>query len=95
MKRNKALVEIFIPLGSCICNYSALMEKVGHVTSKFKGQVEVKIRSTKSLEAFKYGIRDTWVTVDGNTKLLSDFNEKELEEAIKKVINALWTINVI
>jgi hypothetical protein len=59
------------------------MEKVGHVTRKFKGQVEVKIKSTKSIEALKYGIRDICVIVDGKTKLLSDFNEKELEEAIK------------
>jgi len=58
------------------------MEKVGHVSSKFKNSVEVQIKSTKSPEASKYGIQDTCVVVNGKLKLSTDFDEKELEDAI-------------
>jgi len=85
MKRNKVKVEVFVPLGSCVCDFAPLMEKVGHVTSKFKDLVEVQMKSTKSLEASKYGVQDMCVVVDGKTKLSLDFDEKELEDAILKV----------
>lgn len=84
MKRNKVKVEVFVPLGSCVCNFAPLMEKVGRVTSKFKDLVEVQTKSTKSSEASKYGIEDMCVVVGGKTKLSSDFHEKELEDAISK-----------
>jgi len=84
MKRNKVKVEVFVPLGSCVCNFAPLMEKVGFVTSKFKDLVEVQMKSTKSSEASKYGIQDVCVVVDGKIKLPSDFHEKELEDAISK-----------
>ena len=83
-KGNKVKVEVFVPLGSCVCNFAPLMEKVGRVTSKFKDLVEVQTKSTKSLEASKYGVRDMCVVIDGKIKLPSDFDEKELEEAILK-----------
>lgn len=84
MKRNKVKVEVFVPLGSCVCNFAPLMEKVGLVTSKFKDLVEVQTKSTKSSEASKYGIQDMCVVVGGKIKLPSDFHEKELEDAISK-----------
>lgn len=84
MKRNKVKVEVFVPLGSCVCNFAPLMEKVGRVTSKFKDLVEVQTKSTKSSEASKYGIQDMCVVVGGKIKLPSDFHETELEDAISK-----------
>lgn len=86
MKTNKVKVEVFVPLGSCVCNFAPLMEKVGQATSKYKDLVEVQTRSTKSPEASKYGIEDMCVVVDGKIKMPSDFNEKELEDAILKGI---------
>lgn len=84
MRRNKVKVEVFVPLGSCVCNFAPLMEKVGRVTSKFKDLVEVQTKSTKSSEASKYGVQDMCVVVGGKIKLPSDFHEKELEDAISK-----------
>ncbi|MDH5459586.1 MAG: hypothetical protein OEY95_05280 [Candidatus Bathyarchaeota archaeon] len=82
MKRNKVKVEVFVPLGSCVCNFAPLMEKVGRISSKLKNSVEVQIKSTKSPEASKYGIQDTCVVVNGKLKLSTDFDEKDLEGAI-------------
>jgi len=84
MKRNKVKVEVFVPLGSCVCDFAPLMEKVGRATSKFKDLVEVQTRSTTSPEATKYGISNMCVIVDEKIKLPSDFDEKELEDAIAK-----------
>lgn len=86
MKRNKVKVEVFVPLGSCVCNFAPLMEKVGRVTSEFKDLVEVQMRSTKSSEAAKYGVQDMCVVIDGKINLSLDFEEKELEDAILKVV---------
>ena len=85
MKNNKIKVEVFVPLGSCACNFAPLMEKVVHVTSKFKDSVEVQTKSIKSSEASKYGVQDTCVVVNGKIKIPSDFDEKELEDAILRV----------
>ena len=71
-----------MPLGSCVCDFAPLMEKVGRVTSKFKDLVEVQTKSTKSPEASKYGVQDMCVIVDGTVKLSANFDEKELEDAI-------------
>ena len=81
-KRSKVKIEVFVPLGSCICNFAPLMEKVGQVTSKYKDSIDIQIKSTKSSEAFEYGIQDTCVVVNGKTKFPLDFDEKELEDAI-------------
>ncbi|UCD96505.1 MAG: hypothetical protein JSV35_00165 [Candidatus Bathyarchaeota archaeon] len=82
MKVNKLKVEVFVPLSSCVCNFAPLMEKVGHVTSKYKDLVEVQTKSTKSSEALRYGIKDMCVVINGEIVLRSDFDEKELEDAI-------------
>jgi hypothetical protein len=58
------------------------MEKVGHVTSRFKDLVEVQMKSTKSTEASKYGIEDMGVVIEGKIRLPANFDEKELEDAI-------------
>jgi len=86
MKENQVKVEVFVPLGSCVCNFAPLMEKVGQVTSKFKDLTEVQTKSTNSSEASKYGVQNMCVVVDGKIKLPSDFDEKELENAILKRI---------
>jgi len=86
MKRNRVKVEVFVPLGSCVCNFAPLMEKVGHVTSRVKDLVEVQTKSTKSSEASKYGVQDMCVVVGGKMKLPSDFDEKELADAISESI---------
>ena len=86
MKRDKVKVEVFVPLGSCVCNFAPLMEKVGHVTPRFKDLVEIQTKSTTSSEASEYGVQDMCVVIDGKIKLPSDFNEKELEDAISKRI---------
>ena len=85
MKNNKIKVEVFVPLGSCVCNFAPLMEKVVHVTSKFKDSVEVQTKSIKSSEASKYGVQDTCVVINGKVKIPSDFDEKDLEDAILRV----------
>ena len=79
-------VEVFVPLGSCVCNFAPLMEKVGQVTSKFKDLVEVQTKSTKSSEASKYGVQDMCVIVNETVKLSADFSEKELEEVYERAI---------
>ncbi|TET19605.1 hypothetical protein E3J74_05825 [Candidatus Bathyarchaeota archaeon] len=84
MKKNKVKVEVFVSLGSCVCNFAPLMEKVGYVTSKFKDLVEVQMKSTKSSEASKYGVQDMCIVVNGKIKLPSDFDEEELEDTILK-----------
>ncbi len=80
----KLIVEVFVPLGSCICNFAPLMEKVAQVTSKFKDSVEVQIKSAKSPEASKYEVQNMCVVVDGTVKLSACFDERELEAAILK-----------
>jgi hypothetical protein len=84
MKRNKVKVEVFVPLGLCVCDFAPFMEKVGRVTSKLKDLVEVQIKSTKSVEASKYGVQDICVIIDGKIKLSSNFDEKKLEDTILK-----------
>ena len=84
MKGSKVRIEVFVPLGSCICNFAPLMEKVGQATAKYEDLIDVQVKSTKSLEASKYGVKDTCIVVNGKIKLSSDFNEKELEDAILK-----------
>ena len=84
MKKDKVKVEVFVPLGSCVCDFAPLMEKVGRVASKFKDLVEVQTKSTKSSEALKYEVQDMCVVVDEKIKLPLNFDEKELEDAILK-----------
>jgi hypothetical protein len=82
VKRDKVKVEVFVPLGSCVCDFAPLIEKVGRVTSKFKDFVEVQTRSIKSSEALRYGIQDTCVVVNGKIKLHAEFDESELVDSI-------------
>ncbi len=86
MKRNKVKVEVFVPLGSCVCNFAPLMETVGQVTSKFEDLVEVQTKSTKSSEASKYGVQGMCVVVDEKIQLPLGFDEKELEDALLRRI---------
>jgi len=81
-KKGKVKIEIFVPFGSCACDFAPFMEKIGNVTSRFKDFVEVQMKSLKSSEASKYGVQGLCVIVDGAVKLPVDFDEKELEEII-------------
>jgi len=83
-KKAKLKIEVFVPLGSCVCNFAPFIEKIGRVTSKFKDVVEVQTKSIKSAEASKYGVQEICAVVDGKVKLSLDFTEKELEDAISK-----------
>ena len=83
MKENKVKVEIFVPAGSCVCSFTALLNKVGQVTSKYRDIVDVQTKSTKSKEAAQYGVQDVCVVVS-NKKFSPNFDEKEFEETIKK-----------
>ena len=76
------MIEVFFPFGSCACSFAPLMEKVGRVASNFKDTVDVQMRSTASKEAREYSVQDSCVIVDGVVRLLADFDEKQLEEAI-------------
>jgi len=80
-------IDVFVPFGSCVCDFAPFMERVGRVTSKFKDLVEIQMKSTNSSEASKYGVQDMCVIVDGKVKLSVSFNEKELEDAIMKRLN--------
>lgn len=77
-------IEVFVPLGSCVCNFAPFMEKIGRVTSRFKDVTEVQMKSSKSPEASKYGVQEMGVVIDGKVKLPASFDEKELEDAILK-----------
>jgi len=83
-KKAKLKIEVFVPFGSCVCEFAPFMEKIGNVTSKFKDLVEVQTKSIKSAEASKYGVQEICAVVDGRVKLSLDFAEKELEDAISK-----------
>jgi hypothetical protein len=82
LKKGKVKIEVFVPIGSCVCSFAPFMEKIGRVTSKFKDTTEVQMKSNKSPEASRYGVEDMGLVVNGRTKLSANFGEKELEDAI-------------
>jgi hypothetical protein len=84
LKKVKVKIEVFVPLGSCVCNFAPFMEKIGRVTSKFKDSTEVQMKSNKSSEASRYGVQDMGLVVNGKIKLTPSFEEKELENAISQ-----------
>ncbi len=63
------------------------MDKVGKVTSPFKDQIEVKMRSTSSKEARQYSVDASCVIVGGSVRLTVDFEEKQLEQVIINSLN--------
>jgi len=82
LKKGKMKIEVFVPLGSCVCNFAPFMEKIGRVTSRFKDVTEVQMKSNKSSEASTYGVQDMGIVINGRIKLPPSFEEKELEDAI-------------
>jgi len=80
--KTKVKIEVFVPLGSCVCNFAPFMERIGRVTSRFKDVTEVQVKSNKSSEASKYGVQDMGIVINERTKLSADFDEKELYNAI-------------
>lgn len=85
IRKGKIKIEVFVPLGSCVCHFAPIMEKIAHVTAKFGDVVEVQTKSTKSIEASKYEVKDMCVIIDERIKLSASFDEKELEDAILRV----------
>jgi len=84
LKKGKVKIEVFVPLGSCVCDFAPFMERIGRVTSKYKDTTEVQMKSNKSPEASKYGVQDMGIVINGRTKLSASFEEKELEDAISQ-----------
>ena len=84
MKKGKVKIEVFVPLGSCVCNFAPFMEKIGRVTSRFKDVTEIQMRSNKSSEALKYGVQDMGIVINGKIKLSESFEEQELQDAISQ-----------
>ena len=84
LKKGKVKIEVFVPLGSCVCDFAPFMERIGRVTSKYKDTTEIQMKSNKSPEASKYGVQDMGIVVNGRTKLSASFEEKELEDAISQ-----------
>jgi len=82
--KTKVKIEVFVPLGSCVCNFAPFMEKVGRVTSMFKDVTEVQMKSNKSSEASKYGVQDMGIVINEKIKLSASFEEKELQDAISQ-----------
>jgi hypothetical protein len=82
-RRDKLKIEVFVPLGSCICDYAPFVEKVMNIASKFKDQVNIEMKAANSLDASKYDVKGLSIVIDGSVKLSADFDEKELEEIIK------------
>jgi len=84
MKKGKVKIEVFVPIGSCVCNFAPFMEKIGRVTSRFKNVTEVHMKSNKSSEASRYGVQDMGIVINGKIKLSASFEEKELQNAISQ-----------
>ncbi len=87
MKKSKVKIEVFVPLGSCVCSFAPILERVGRAASEVKDFVEVQMKSTKSPEANKYGIQGIHVVVDGQVKLPANFDEQELKDLILRKVN--------
>ena len=83
-RKTRVTIEVFVPMGSCICNYANFMEKIGRVTSMFKDLTEVQVKSSKSSEASRYGVQDMGIVINGKIKLSASFEEKELQDAISQ-----------
>ncbi|MGB9714659.1 MAG: hypothetical protein ACPLZC_06780 [Candidatus Bathyarchaeales archaeon] len=85
-KKHMLKIEVFAPLGSCVCDFAPFMEKIMNITSKFKDSVNIEMKSIKSPEAVKYGVQGLSVVVDGDVKLSADFDEEEFERIIREKI---------
>lgn len=86
-RKDKLKIEVFVPFGSCICDFAPFIEKVMKVTSKFKDLVNIEMKAANSPDASKYGVKGLSVVVDGSVRLSADFNEDEIEEIIKRKLN--------
>lgn len=84
MAKTRVKIEVFVPLGSCVCTFAPFMEKIGRVTSRFKDLTEVQMKSNKSSDAIKHGIQEMGIVINGKITLHASFEEKELEEAISQ-----------
>ena len=87
MKKGKVKIEVFVPLGSCVCNFAPFMEKIGRVTSRFKDVTEVQMKSIQSEEAAVRGIKCQCAILDGQITFSEDFSEKEFEIELLRRLN--------
>ena len=63
------------------CNLSFALFYCSHSTRA------IKMKSTNSSEASKYGVQGIGVVIEEQIKLFQDFDEKEFENAILKRLN--------
>ena len=85
--KKKVTIEVFVPLGSCVCDFAPHMEKVGHVTSRFKDCVEVQMKSIKSPKASRYGVQDKCV-VSGKIRIMVWSRQELIAFHIRRLLRA-------
>ena len=85
---SKVKVDIFIPMGSCACQFSAFMDRVFNVLTKYRNQVEFDIKSSQSEEAREYKIGSKGLVVNGTEKFSEHFKTEKLEKTIQAAIEA-------
>nr|MDO8082602.1 hypothetical protein [Candidatus Freyarchaeota archaeon] len=85
---SKVKIDIFIPIGSCSCQFSAFMDRVFNVLTKYRNQVEFDIKSSSSEEARELNIGSKGLIVNRTEKFPEFFKPEKLEKAIQDAINA-------
>jgi hypothetical protein len=83
LKQQPIKIMIFYPSSTCVCSSQFVLEKVVKVSARFKGLVDYDIRSTDSEEAKIFSVKDPCVLVNGSVKLVLNFDEEALVDAIK------------
>ncbi len=85
---SKVKVDIFIPMGSCACQFSAFMDRVFAVLTKYRDQVEFDVKPSFSDEARKFKIGSKGLVVNGSEVFPEFFNPESLEKAIENALKA-------
>lgn len=85
---SKVKIDIFIPIGSCACQFSAFMDRVFNVLTKYRNQVEFDIKSSQSEEAKEFKIGNKGLVINGSEKFSEHFKSEKLEKAILDAIEA-------
>ncbi|MEM3587650.1 MAG: hypothetical protein QXO71_10065 [Candidatus Jordarchaeaceae archaeon] len=84
----KVKVDIFIPLSACSCQFSAFMDRVFSVLTKYRDQVEFDIKDSASEEARELKLGSKGIVINGITKFSEYFKPASLEKAIEDAIKA-------
>lgn len=85
---SKVKVDIFIPMGSCACQFSAFMDRVFNVLTKYRNQVEFDVKSSFSEEARKFKIGSKGLVVNDSETFSEFFKPESLEKAIENALKA-------